>query len=294
MTTRQRAAELVANRTRAAIVVVGGVLLIAGVDFLSGVELRVFPLYYGPIALAAWSLGKRPAMIAAAASALGWLTANQLAGLHYSDPLIWVANTVVQGASFAIVGYLVAGLRLALTREQTLSRTDPLSGLMNHRAFYEESGRLLQLCRRGRRPVTLAYLDLDDFKAVNDTHGHLAGDDLLRAVGYALQSTVRSSDLAARLGGDEFAILLPEVGAVEAGQAVTRIRDAITEVLRRAPVPVTVSLGAVTLLVAPDDVESIVQKADSVMYEMKKEGKDQIRLDVVGAEVAAEPAFGRI
>lgn len=290
MNTRQRAAELVADRTRAAILVCGGILLIAAVDFLSGVELRVYPLYYAPIALAAWSFGKGPAMIAAGASAVGWVTSNQLAGQQYSHPWIWVANTFVQGASFGVVGYLVAGLRLTLTSEQALSRTDPLSGLMNHRAFYDESKRLLQLCRRGRRPVTLAYLDLDDFKAVNDNHGHLAGDDLLRAVGQALQSTVRSSDLAARLGGDEFAILLPELGADEAGQAVRRIRDAITQVLRGAPTPVTLSIGAVTLLAAPDDVETIVQRADGIMYAMKREGKNRIRVDVVGAELAADRA----
>ena len=288
MNTFQRAAELITDRVRAAILVFSGILLIAAVDFLSGFELRVFPLYYAPIALAAWSFGKGPAMLAACASAFGWLTANQLAGQQYSHSWIWAANTFVQGASFGIVGYLVAGLRLALTREQMLSRTDPLSGLMNHRAFYDESKRLLRLCRRGRRPVTLAYLDLDDFKAVNDLHGHLAGDDLLRAVGHALQSTVRLSDLAARLGGDEFAVLLPELGADEAGQAVTRIRDAITQVLRRAPAPVTLSIGAVTWLAAPDDVETMVQKADSVMYAMKKEGKNRIRLDMVGAEPAAQ------
>lgn len=70
---------------------------------------------------------------------------------------------------------------------------------MNHRAFYQESERILGLCRRGRRPVTLAYFDLDNFKTVNDMLGHLAGDELLRAVGRVLQSTMRSSDLTARL-----------------------------------------------------------------------------------------------
>ena len=286
----RRAGELIADRTLAAILAFGGIVVIAAVDFLSGVELRVYPLYFAPIALAAWSFGKGPAMLAACASALGWVTSNQLAGQQYSHPWIWVANTFVQGASFGIVGYLVAGLRLTLMREQTLSRTDALSGLMNHRAFYDESERLLQLCRRGRRPVTLAYLDVDDFKAVNDLYGHLAGDDLLRAVGHAIQSTVRSSDLAARLGGDEFVILLPELGVIEAGQAITRIRDAITEVVRRSPAPVTLSIGAVTLLAAPADVETLVHRADSVMYALKKEGKNRVRLEVVGTEVAAEPA----
>jgi diguanylate cyclase (GGDEF)-like protein len=287
VTARARAAALIADRTRAGVIVFGGILLIAVLDFISGVELRVFPLYYAPIALAAWVFGRRGSILAASAGAIGWFVANQLAGQQYSHPLIWFANTIVQAASFAIVGYLVAGLRLTLARERALSRTDPLSGLMNHRAFYEESARLLALCRRGRRPVTLAYLDLDDFKLVNDSQGHLAGDDLLRAVGQVLHSTLRSSDLTARLGGDEFAVLLPELSPAEAGQALHRLRDAISQVVGGFSSTVTVSIGAVTTMAPPDDVETMVLKADTVMYEAKRAGKNRLRLDVVPAMVSA-------
>lgn len=265
----------------AAGVVAGGVVLIAAVDFFSGVELRVFPLYYAPIALAAWTLGHRATLLACAGSAIGWFIANQLAGLQFSHPLIWAANTCMQGASFAIVGLLVAHMRRSVTRERALSRTDSLSGLMNHRAFYEESDRLLRLCRRGRRAVTLAYLDLDNFKTVNDSQGHLAGDDLLRAVGELLQSTLRASDLTARLGGDEFAVLLPELGPAEAGSAIKRLHDEMSRLMAgRRLAGVTVSIGAVTALVAPESVELLVQKADAVMYGAKRAGKNQCCLEV--------------
>ena len=284
MIVADRAAALIANRTRAALLITGGVVLIAMVDFVSGIELRVFPLYYAPIALAAWTFGRPGALLTAGASALGWFAANQLAGQQYSHPLIWVANTIVQGSSFATVGLLVAYLRVTLFRERALRRTDPLSGMLYQRAFYDESDRLMGLCRRGRRPVTLAYLDLDNFKTVNDTLGHLAGDDLLCDVGQVLQAAVRSSDLVARLGGDEFAVLLPELGAAEAVQTLHRLRDAVAGVMRQSSAPVTMSIGAVTMMTAPGSVEEMVQRADTVMYQAKRDGKNRIRFEVVGAD----------
>ena len=295
MTLRDLAAATAANRSRAALLVSGGILIIAVFDYFSGTEIRVFPLYYGPIALAAWALGRRAALGSAVASALGWLVANQLAGQQYSHPLIWVVNTAVQGASFAIIGVLVSHLRGTLMRERMLSRTDGLSGLMNHRAFYEASERLLRLCRRGRRPVTLAYLDLDDFKTVNDTLGHLAGDDLLRRVGEILQSTLRSSDLTARLGGDEFAILLPELSSDEAGRALHRVHDSIIAVVGGVSQPVGVTIGAVTVGDAAADVDTMVRLADAAMYTSKKEGKNRVRLEVIDvADGSREHETGRV
>ena len=144
------------NKFLAGAAVTTGVVIIAAVDFLSGVELRTYPLYYAPISLAAWQFGRGGALATALASAVGWYTSNQLAGLEYSHPLIWAANILVQGVSFAVVGLLVANLHGALNRERALSRLDPLCGLLNSRAFFEEGTRLLELCRRTRRPITVA------------------------------------------------------------------------------------------------------------------------------------------
>lgn len=270
----------------AAVLALGGVVLISAIDFLSGLEIRTFPLYYAPVSLAAWQFGRSGAVAAAVLSAAGWLVSNQFAGLEFSHPAIWAVNTLVQGASFAIVGVLVASLHATLVRERALHRIDPLCQVLSRGAFYEESDRLTGLCRRGRRPVTLAYLDLDDFKAINDRQGHQAGDDVLRKVGAALCSSIRTSDLAARLGGDEFAVLLPELGPAEARQALNRLRDAITESVHASACPVTVTVGAATFMPVPDDLESMVRIADSIMYSAKREGKDRVRLDVVGDEAA--------
>ena len=155
---------------------------IGWVDFVTGSELRVFPLYFAPIALVAWQGGRRAVVAAAILSSVVWAEANALAGMEYSRPIIWVANALVQATAFAVVGVLIATLRHGLERERELSRIDPLTSLLNRRAFREEADPILALCRRKERPATLAYLDLDNFKTVNNTRGHQAGDALLRAV----------------------------------------------------------------------------------------------------------------
>jgi diguanylate cyclase (GGDEF)-like protein len=281
MQSKSSAISGMAQRVACMALVLGAILLISTLDVFSGVELRVFPLYFLPITFAAWHFGWLGAVAAAALSTFGWYASNQLAGMEFSHAVIWAGNSVSQGLSFAIVGLLVAALRSTMARERTLSRMDLLCPLLNRRAFFEESVRLLALCRRSKRPITLAYLDLDNFKAVNDSRGHKAGDDLLRTVAQVLTASIRSSDVAARLGGDEFVILLPEVGPEQAQWVLERLRAAICQSHPDLPSPVSVSVGAVTYILAPDDLDMMVQRADAVMYSAKNEGKNRVYLDVI-------------
>jgi diguanylate cyclase (GGDEF)-like protein len=162
-----------------------------------------------------------------------------------------------------------------------VSRTDPLcKTLLNTRAFFEDAERMLALCRRAGRPVTLAYIDLDHFKAINDAEGHLAGDVLLRAVGARLRGSMRVSDLTGRLGGDEFAVLLPDLGPDQARHALDRLRILLQQPVADVRSTMTITIGAVTFLSAPDDVETAVQLADAAMYDAKREGRDRINLVV--------------
>jgi len=262
---------------------------IGTIDFFTGVELRVYPLYYAPISYVAWHLGRSGALVAATLSAGLWLGSNLLAGLQFSHPGLWVANTLVQAASFATVGFLIATLKDSLTRERGLSRTDSLTALLNRRAFYEEATRILALCRRKGRPVTLAYLDLDNFKAVNNTLGHQAGDDLLRRVGALLHSSTRPSDLCARLGGDEFAILLAEVDSHDAIIALERLRVLLAETVVSGTISVSGSIGALTFLPVPKDMDDMVRQADSRMYAAKAEGRNRLHHEIAGASAALAP-----
>jgi diguanylate cyclase (GGDEF)-like protein len=268
------------NRPAALAVALLSLLTIAVIDFQSGVELRTFPLYYAPIAFAAWHFGRRAALAAAVMASLGWYVSNQLAGLQYTRPFIWIFNTAVQGSSFAIVGWLVATLRQSQLRERELARIDPLTGLPNSRALYEDGRRILELGRRTRRPVTLAYVDLDYFKTVNDRDGHAAGDRLLQTVAQALRSATRAADLPARMGGDEFAVLFPELGAEQVEAAIARLHQTLGQALAGMANGVTASVGVVTFLDPPSDLEPMVQAADALMYRAKQQGRNQLCREV--------------
>jgi diguanylate cyclase (GGDEF)-like protein len=258
-----------------------GILAVAAVDFASGVELRVYPLYYLPLSFAAWYLGRSWTVVAAGLCTVAWMGSNYLAGLTYSVPGVWVFNTAMHGASFLVVGLLLAELKNALAHEKELNRLDPLTALPNARAFHEEARRMLSAGRRKQRPVTIAYIDLDNFKAVNDTHGHHAGDELLVRVAEAIRRCTRITDLSARMGGDEFVLLLPETGPAEARMAFDRLRGFIAHTLAKTPYPVTASIGGVVFVTAPESVEAMVRVADERMYAAKAAGKNRVQLDVV-------------
>lgn len=265
-----------------------GIVAIGVVDFASGAEVRIFPLYYAPISVLAWRAGPGGALVGTVLSAGSWLGSNLLAGLQFSHPGIWVTNTFVQAASFAVVGFLIAGLRATLERERGLSRTDSLTSLLNSRAFYEEAGRILALCRRHGRPATVAYVDLDHFKGVNDTKGHQEGDELLREVACGLRESTRPSDLCARLGGDEFVVLLPELGPEEAAAALDRLHRLLGALPTLRASDVTASIGGVTFLAVPDDLEGIVRRADARMYAVKAAGRNRVAIEVVDDESVSE------
>lgn len=260
------------------------IALVGEVDFLSGVELRIYPLYYLPIAFAAWYLGRPWTVAAVGLSAVAWVASNYLAGLHFSAPGIWLFNTVMLITSFLTVGVLLAQLKESLTHEKQLSRLDPLTSLMNARAFHEEAARVLSVSRRKKRPVTIAYIDLDDFKGVNDIYGHHEGDAMLRQVASAISKSTRISDLAARMGGDEFVLLLPETGRKEAELSLERLSSRLSGVLESSPHPVTASIGAVVYAVISDPVDGMIRAADRRMYMAKAAGKNRIVI-----EVAEEP-----
>ena len=256
------------------------IALVGWIDYFSGAELRVYPLYYAPITLLAWNVGRRGVVIGAVVSAAAWLAGNYLAGRNYTIAGVWLANGLVQAASFGIVGFLISALNEALVRERALSRTDPLTSLLNIRAFHEESSRVLDLCRRRNHPITMAYLDLDNFKAVNDTQGHEAGDETLRRVADILRSATRPSDICGRIGGDEFAVLLPETDADDATVALERLRLLLAERLGAMPVAVTCSVGAVVFRKAPERTADMISAADRRMYAAKAMGKNRLHITI--------------
>ncbi len=268
MTTRSRLLALAA-----ALVLTAG---IGAADFATGTELRVFPLYFVPVSIAAWRLGAGGGLAFGALATAVWLGANFEAGRTYSDPWLLGANIVTQSAAFIFVGVLIARLRAANEREHALSRVDALTALLNRRAFYDEAAVVLARAQRSGLPLAVAYIDLDHFKRVNDRGGHAAGDQVLQRVAAVLKKSLRTGDVVARIGGDELAVLLPDTTADGASVLLERLRAAVAEAERESGV--TASIGGVSCVSATADIEELLRRADAAMYEAKARGRNNVHL----------------
>lgn len=151
---------------------------------------------------------------------------------------------------------------------EELSRVDPLTGLLNVRGLHETLTRILRAAQRRSEPVCVVYIDINDFKIVNDTHGHQTGDEILRIVGASIKKVSRAEDSCFRYGGDEFCLILPNCIEVEAREIYTnRLRATINKQIEN----VTVSVGV--LQAGPDEypeAEAFIHRADQNMYIDKK------------------------
>jgi diguanylate cyclase (GGDEF)-like protein len=202
-----------------------------------------------------------------------------------------VAHTIATIGAFLGSGAIVAGLKrridsLVAALVET-SRTDELTRLPNRRAFQEDMARVLARAARSRESLTLAVLDLDHFKSVNDRRGHPAGDEVLRRFSDVLRATIREGDVPARVGGEEFSVLLPGASADGAYQLAERVRGAVREEFAGDDPAVTVSIGLATR--TPDNdlsAADLMQRSDRALYMAKQEGRDRVVAD--GAQVSAE------
>ena len=157
-----------------------------------------------------------------------------------------------------------------------LADRDPLTGFYNHRFLHERLGEEVIRAQRGRQPLSVLMLDLDDFKLVNDTFGHLFGDRVLTWTAELIRSTLRGSDIPARYGGDEFAIILPETDANDARSAAERILEAFRERAfvgeQRGPVPIAASIGVATFPADGRTATDLIAAADRALYHVKRDG----------------------
>ena len=259
---------------------IAAVALIGYADWATGVDLRLYPLYFVPISLAAWRCGRQAGLFLCLASTAAWEWSNHLAGRTLTWDAVTLFNGVSQLVAYCAIALLAGTQRRELDEERRASRSDALTAAANSRAFYETAAAEIVRARRYGHPLTVAYIDLDDFKAVNDRVGHHGGDRLLRRVADSLRAAVRQVDTVARMGGDEFAILLPETGPEGAAAAARKLAQLATQNVEGLG-PVTVSMGVVTFCMPPPNPGDLIDRADALMYEAKRAGKNSSRLAVV-------------
>jgi diguanylate cyclase (GGDEF)-like protein len=253
------------DRSATTIFVVALVLVavIGWLDFVTGVRLSFGLFYLIPVAVATTYAGRAWGIAVAIACTLVSLIGDL--AVETGVGLIPFWNAAMRLGVFVVVVVVLSKLRAAHQLERRLARTDPLTGVANFRWFEEEVQREMYSSRRYGGPLSLAYLDLDDFKRVNDERGHAAGDEVLRTVADALRAQLRPTDLVARLGGDEFVVLLPHTDRCGAAEAMERVQADLT-----AAGGIGFSVGVIQLDRAVGSIDDLVGRADELMYEAKQ------------------------
>ena len=252
------------------------VIIIGLVDYLTGYQISFSIFYLIPILWATWKNGKISGIIISSLSAIIWLEADLLTQHFYTHPAIPYWNAFMRFGVFILVTLLLNALKYSLENEKKLARLDHLTQVANSRSFGEAIFKEKQRAQRYQHLFSLAYIDLDNFKTVNDKFGHEAGDKLLQKVAQLLMNETRKTDVLGRLGGDEFAILMPETDGQSAKDVLTRIQKKFSKEMQQENLAISLSIGCVTFITIPDTVDEIINKADTLMYSAKNAGKSRI------------------
>jgi len=260
-------------------VTVGFVLIgiIGTLDFLTGYELSFSVFYVIPIFLVTWFAGRKLGIMTSIVSAFVWFVADIVAAHPYSHALIPVWNSLIRLTFFLVITYLFSSLKNSTEREKELSRKDYLTGAANSRFFYKLAQMEIDRFQRYAHPFSLAFIDLDNFKFVNDQFGHAVGDQVLRTVVSSVKKHSRKTDTIARLGGDEFALLLSETNQESARIVLPKIQDMLLEEMRQNNWPITFSIGVLTCNATPLTTDELVKMTDDLMYSVKKSSKNAIK-----------------
>lgn len=261
-------------------IALGIVSILGTIDYITGFELSSSFFYLIPVAMIAWAVSRESGLIFSALCSVVWFTSNLLSGQNVSSPFVGIWNTLIRFGFYAVVTILLTELRHALEEERLLANTDPLTGALNRRSFNEIAEKKMIHAEVNRRPYTMVYIDLDNFKTVNDALGHATGDLVLKTVVDAIHAQIRNTDFLARLGGDEFAVLLTDLDQNHAKIIVQRLHSSLLEKMTENEWEITFSIGVLTVLSMPESVDKLVNMTDALMYEVKGKGKDAVQYSV--------------
>jgi diguanylate cyclase (GGDEF)-like protein len=257
-----------------------GVLLqviVGFLDYSAGYHMSLALFYLVPICFVAVRIGRIAGLIMSVFGAVVLFLVEDSLRPPALQVLVLVWNVVLRWGFFVLAVIILTELQNSLRREEVLSRSDSTTGLANGRHFTEVLETELARLRRYQHPFTMAYIDLDNFKGVNDSYGHTVGDQLLSEVAHTLKEGVRTADTVARLGGDEFAILFPETLQPESRSVLDRLTENVGHLTQSHGWRVTMSVGLVTFNSAPKCPEDVIKAADDLMYSVKHGGKAGIR-----------------
>lgn len=256
-------------------------IFVGVIRYFTGPEWALSLFYLFPICAVTWYVGRRAGILIAIISATSWLTADLMMKHTFSNTLIPFLNETFRLLVFLITTFVLSALKNALVNQKKLAKMDPLTGVANRRAFLESLSIEMNRSHRFKLPFSVMYIDLDNFKTINDHFGHSTGDTLLRSVAVTIKNNIRTIDVLARLGGDEFVILLPETGAESVCAVAHKLQVKLLTLMQKNEWRVTSSIGVITFNSPPFSVDEVIKEADILMYCAKQDGKNMIKQRVV-------------
>jgi diguanylate cyclase (GGDEF)-like protein len=259
-------------------------LAVGVADYFSGERYTVYILYFPIVALGCWVAGLRTAIVLSLFGSILWILDDVFAP---PEPMPYLAKYWQAFARFLVFvafANVLSRLRAALSREKFLSHYDELTGLPNRMSLFEIGQRDLARCRRMGRPLTVAFIDLDQFKEVNDKFGHAEGDKVLRTTASIIRNVTRDTDLIARIGGDEFVIVAAEMSYDAAEEYAARLQMWLRDSMQKCGWPVTFSMGVATFTSPPGQLDELIKIADDLMYTVKHKHKDAVQHCLVDAD----------
>lgn len=256
-----------------------GLLFVAAVsiiDYFTGYEFAFSLFYLIPIMFVNWYSTKKAALATAILCAACWGFVDILSGGIHSRFFYIVWNTLILLGFFVVIVHLLSYLKVLLQNERNLARTDFLTSAFNSRHFYEVLECEIHRSNRYSAPFTLVYFDLDNFKELNDRHGHSQGDVFLQEMTNRIVKAIRVPDKLFRLGGDEFALVLPQTDTGQSKPVVEKLQNIINAISKEHGWSVTASIGAVSCNSACN-ADELLKSTDKIMYSVKNSGKNSAR-----------------
>jgi diguanylate cyclase (GGDEF)-like protein len=257
-------------------------LFIGWLDIITG-DYSLIVFYLIPVSLVAWFVGRRGGVLFCLLASIVRVVADESTNSSlFTHSMLHYWNVLVETLFLLIMSLLFSVLKNKLENEKELARRDPLTNTLNRRSFFDLGEHEINRSQRYDLPMTVAYIDLDNFKSINDQLGHQAGDELLITVVSTIRSHMRSSDILARFGGDEFVILLPDTSGNAAQTFLNKMHDNLDQAMARKRWPVGFSIGAATYVHAPATIDEVIRYADELMYAVKHSSKNRMLHKVIG------------
>jgi diguanylate cyclase (GGDEF)-like protein len=255
------------------------------VQFMIGEIINMAPWYIFPPLFSSWYGSKTAGLLSAFFSTLVFVTievTSSRVSLAVDALLFFILPYLL---AYSLLAIMITNFRNVHRIEVDAADTDNLTGIHSARSFYAELANELLRSKRYDHVFSLAYIDIDDFKNINDSLGHTAGDNLLKEVADCLVSSLRTTDIVSRLGGDEYVCLLPETNQEEAKPAFFKAVELLKKRMKKCKWEVSFSIGVVTFENLPEDIKEAIEIADKLMYSVKNDDKNNVAYQVYQEKV---------